>query len=46
MPIAIKDNLDTQNIRTTGGSKFLALWKPRQNAHVVDKLRKAGAIII
>jgi len=46
LPIALKDNLDTRNMRTTGGSKILAQWKPKQDAHVVEKLRNAGAIII
>jgi aspartyl-tRNA(Asn)/glutamyl-tRNA(Gln) amidotransferase subunit A len=46
MPIAVKDNLDTKDLRTTGGSKILAQWKPKQDAFVVEKLKKAGAIII
>ena len=46
LPIAVKDNLDTKNIRTTGGSKILAQWKPQEDAHVVENLRKAGAVII
>ena len=46
LPIAIKDNLDTRDIRTTGGSRILAEWKPKQDAHVVAKLREAGAVIL
>lgn len=46
LPIALKDNLDTKNMRTTGGSKILAEWRPKQDAHVVEKLRNAGAIIL
>jgi aspartyl-tRNA(Asn)/glutamyl-tRNA(Gln) amidotransferase subunit A len=46
MPIAVKDNLDTKDMRTTGGSKILAHWRPKQDANAVEKLRKAGAIII
>jgi Asp-tRNA(Asn)/Glu-tRNA(Gln) amidotransferase A subunit family amidase len=46
LPIAVKDNLDTKNIRTTGGTKILADWTPSANAFVVDKLQKAGAIIL
>jgi aspartyl-tRNA(Asn)/glutamyl-tRNA(Gln) amidotransferase subunit A len=46
MPIALKDNLDTKDLRTTGGSKILAQWKPKQDAHVVEKLKKAGAIVL
>lgn len=46
MPIAVKDNLDTKDIRTTGGSKILAQWKPKQDAYAVEKLKKAGAIVL
>jgi aspartyl-tRNA(Asn)/glutamyl-tRNA(Gln) amidotransferase subunit A len=46
LPIAIKDNLDTKGIRTTGGTSILADWHPASDAHVVKKLKDAGAIII
>jgi Asp-tRNA(Asn)/Glu-tRNA(Gln) amidotransferase A subunit family amidase len=46
LPVAIKDNLDTKDIKTTGGSKILASWFPPSDAHVVKKLKDAGAIII
>lgn len=46
LPIGVKDNLDTKDMRTTGGSKILEQWKPGQDAHVVRKLREAGAIIL
>ena len=46
LPIAIKDNLDTKDIKTTGGSKILASWLPPNDAHVVKKLKDAGAIIL
>ncbi len=46
LPIAIKDNIDTKDLRTTGGSKILVSWKPPMDAHVVNKLKKAGAIIL
>jgi Asp-tRNA(Asn)/Glu-tRNA(Gln) amidotransferase A subunit family amidase len=46
LPIAIKDNLDTKDIKTTGGSKILASWMPPEDAHVVKKLKEAGAIIL
>jgi Asp-tRNA(Asn)/Glu-tRNA(Gln) amidotransferase A subunit family amidase len=46
LPIAVKDNLDTAGIRTTGGSKILAKWVPPADAGVVARLKKAGAIIL
>lgn len=46
LPIAIKDNLDTKDMKTTGGSKILADWMPPEDAHVVMKLKEAGAIIL
>ena len=46
LPIAVKDNLDTHDIRTTGGSRILSSWIPPQDAHVVKQLKNAGAIII
>ena len=46
LPIAIKDNLDTKDIKTTGGSKILASWMPPMDAQVVKKLKEAGAIIL
>ena len=46
LPIAIKDNLDTKDIKTTGGSKILASWIPPADAYVVKKLKEAGAIIL
>jgi len=46
LPIAIKDNLDTKGIRTTAGSTILSDWYPQRDAHVVKKLKEAGAVII
>ena len=46
LPIAVKDNLDTLDMPTTGGTSFLAGWRPKRDAFVVDKLRRAGAVII
>lgn len=46
IPLAIKDNLDTQGLRTTGGSKVLANWVPKEDASVVKRLRASGCIIL
>jgi aspartyl-tRNA(Asn)/glutamyl-tRNA(Gln) amidotransferase subunit A len=46
IPIAIKDNMDTAGIRTTGGSAVLDDHVPLENATVVERLLKAGAVMI
>ena len=46
VPFSIKDNLATQGVRTTAGSKILSDWIPDFDATVVAKLREAGAIIL
>ncbi len=46
LPVAVKDTLDTEGIRTTGGSKILSSWIPAKDAQVVKKLKDAGAIIL
>lgn len=46
IPIAVKDLLQTEGVRTTGGSKIFQDWIPDQDAASVQKLKEAGAIII
>lgn len=48
IPILIKDNIDTaDNMMTTAGSLALVdAPKPKQDAFVVQQLRKGGAVII
>jgi amidase len=47
VPILVKDNLDTAGaLRTTAGSLALTAARPRRDAHVVRKLREAGAIVM
>ena len=46
VPIGIKDNIATEGIRTTLGSKVLADYVPDEDAHVVRLCKEAGAIIL
>ena len=46
IPFSIKDNLATQGIRTTAGSKILADWIPDHDATAVQRLKEAGAIVL
>ncbi len=46
IPVIIKDNIDTADMATTGGSVLLEGSLPPDDAFVVRRLRAAGAIII
>ena len=46
IPIVLKDNFDTVDLPTTGGSVLLEGSVPPDDAFVVKKLRDAGAIIL
>jgi Asp-tRNA(Asn)/Glu-tRNA(Gln) amidotransferase A subunit family amidase len=45
-PLVLKDNYNTADLPTTGGSASLAGMQPPADAFVVGRLRKAGAIIL
>jgi aspartyl-tRNA(Asn)/glutamyl-tRNA(Gln) amidotransferase subunit A len=46
VPIALKDNLCTRGVRTTCASAILGQYIPPYDAHVVEALRAAGAVIL
>jgi Asp-tRNA(Asn)/Glu-tRNA(Gln) amidotransferase A subunit family amidase len=46
LPLSVKDTIDTQGLRTTGGSRLLADNVPDRDATVVARLKAAGAIIL
>ena len=46
IPVILKDNYDTADMPTTGGSLTLAESVPLQDAFVVKRLREAGALIL
>lgn len=46
VPIALKDNMDTAGIRTTGGSQVFKDRVPAEDAEVARRLKNAGAILL
>ena len=46
IPLVLKDNYNTADLPTTGGSAALASAQPKADAFTVARLRKAGAIIL
>ncbi len=46
IPIVLKDNYDTRDLPTTGGSVLLEGYVPARDAVLVQKLRDAGAIVL
>jgi Asp-tRNA(Asn)/Glu-tRNA(Gln) amidotransferase A subunit family amidase len=46
VPVVLKDNYNTGDLPTTGGSQSLEGAQPSKDAFVVAQLRKAGAIVL
>src|SRR5499433_1319429 len=46
VPLALKDNIDTADFPTTGGTPALAAHRPKRNAPIVQRLLDAGAIVL
>ncbi len=46
VPVAVKDNLCTRGVPTTCGSRILEGYRPPYDAHVVERLREADAVVV
>ena len=46
IPIALKDNIDTAGVRTTGASQLFKDRVPDEDAEVARRLKNAGAILL
>ena len=46
IPVALKDNIATRGHVTTAGSRILETFAPPYDAHVVEQLAEAGAVVI
>jgi mandelamide amidase len=45
IPVAIKDNIDTAVLPTSGGTRALLACRPSRNATVVERLLQSGCLI-
>ncbi len=46
VPVGVKDNICATGTRTTCGSRMLENFVPPYDAHVIERLRQAGAVLI
>jgi len=46
IPVLLKDNVDTRDQPTTAGSRALTGTRPAEDAHLVTRLHRAGAVIL
>jgi aspartyl-tRNA(Asn)/glutamyl-tRNA(Gln) amidotransferase subunit A len=46
IPLGLKDSIDTEGIRTTGGAMFYSNRVPMADSTVASRLRRAGSILL
>ena len=46
LPVAVKDNICVRGLQVSCGSKILGGYHPPYNATVIDRLQKAGGVVI
>ena len=46
VPLALKDVIVTKDVPTTAGSRILEGWRPPYDAHVVERMRDAGIVVL
>ncbi|CAB3756960.1 indoleacetamide hydrolase [Paraburkholderia humisilvae] len=46
LPVVVKDNINTAELQTSGGTPALAGFKPNHNAPSVQRLLDAGAVLL
>jgi len=46
VPMIVKDNFETQGLRTTNGALALASYVPAQDAFLVKRVKAAGALVL
>lgn len=46
VPLALKDNIDTADLPTSGGTPSLRKHRPKRNAPVAEALLRAGALVL
>jgi amidase len=46
VPMIVKDNFETQGLRTTNGALVFASYVPAEDAYLVKRIKEAGALVL